>query len=97
MSEKQRLVNCESSLNIVYSMKPEDIKEKTENLLKEISFKAPLHYEECVEVALLMVDKILGEQPTLVYWNTYDDETPSAVTVWSEVKSELEKLKKSDS
>jgi hypothetical protein len=74
-------------------MTTEEIKLKAETLLKEISFKAPLHYEECVEVALLIVDKILEESPTRVYWDTYDDETPSAVTVWSEVKNELEALK----
>lgn len=33
------------------------------------------------------------ENPTKTYWDTYDDETPSAITVWGEVKSELEALK----
>jgi len=70
----------------------EEVKLKAETLLKEISFKAPLHYEECIEVALLIVDKILEETPTRIYWDTYDDETPSAITVWNEVKSELEAL-----
>ncbi len=70
-----------------------EVKLKAENLLKEISFKAPLHYEECIEIALLMVDKILEENPTKTYWDTYDDETPSAITFWREVKSELEALK----
>ena len=74
-------------------MKKEEVKSKAENLLKEISFKASLHYEECVEIALLIVDKILEESPTRIYWDTYDDETPSAITVWGEVKSELEALK----
>ena len=74
-------------------MAKEEVKLKAETLLKEISFKAPLHYEECIEVALLIVDKILEESPTRIYWDTYDDETPSAVTVWNEVKSELEALR----
>jgi hypothetical protein len=74
-------------------MSKEEVKLKAETLLEEISFKAPLHYEECIEVALLIVDKILEENPTRIYWDTYDDETPSAVTVWNEVKSELEALK----
>lgn len=73
-------------------MTKEEVKLKAENLLKEISFKAPLHYEECIEIALLMVDKILEESPTRIYWDTYDDETPSAITVWNEVKTELEAL-----
>ena len=74
-------------------MTKEEVKLKAETLLKEISFKVPLHPEECIEVALLIVDKILEENPTRMYWDTYDDETPSAVTVWNEVKSELEGLK----
>ncbi|MBP8993957.1 MAG: hypothetical protein KBG30_09110 [Bacteroidales bacterium] len=74
-------------------MEKQEVKLKAENLLKEISFKAPLHYQECVEVALLIVDKILEENPTKIYWKTCDDETPSAVTVWGEVKAELEALK----
>ena len=73
-------------------MTKEEVKLKAENLLKEISFKAPLHYEECIEVALIVVDKILEETPTRIYWDTYDDETPSAITVWNEVKTELEAL-----
>ena len=71
-------------------MTKEEVKLKTENLLNEIILRAPLYYEECIEIALLMVDKILEEGPTRIYWDTYDDETPSAVTVWSEVKAELE-------
>ena len=74
-------------------MTKEEIKLKAENLLKEISFKTPLHYEECIEIALLMVNKILEESPRRIYWDTYDDETPSAITFWNEVKTELEALK----
>lgn len=40
-----------------------------------------------------MVDKILEESPTKIYWDTCDEETPSAVTVWGEVKAELISLK----
>lgn len=71
----------------------EEIKLKVENLLKEISFKVPLYYEECIEIALLIVDKVLEENPTKIYWDTYYDETPSAITVWGEMKNELESLK----
>jgi len=74
-------------------MTKEEVKLKADNLLKEISLKAPLFYDECIEIALLIVDKILEENPTKTYWDTYDDETPSAITVWSEVKNELEALK----
>lgn len=74
-------------------MTKEEVKLKTENLLNEIILRAPLYYEECIEIALLIVDKILEEGPTKIYWDTYDDETPSAVTVWREVKAELEALK----
>lgn len=74
-------------------MTKDEVKLKTENLLKEITLKAPLFHEECIEIALLIVDKILEEGPTKIYWDTYDDETPSAVTVWSEVKDELIALK----
>lgn len=74
-------------------MTKDEIKIKAENLLKEISFKAPLHYEKCIDIALLIVDKILEEQPSYVYWETYSDETNSAITVWNEVKQELEILK----
>ena len=74
-------------------MTKEEVKLKADNLLKEISFKAPLHYEECIEIALLMVDNILEESPTKTYWDTYGYETPSAITVWNDVKSELEALK----
>ena len=38
-------------------MKKEEVKLKAENLLKEISFKAPLHYEECIEIALIKIGR----------------------------------------
>ena len=73
-------------------MTKEEVKLKAENLLKEISLKASLNYEECIEIALLISDKILDEIPTKTYWDTYDDETPSAITVWCEIKTELQAL-----
>jgi hypothetical protein len=45
--------------------------------------------EQC---ALIAVDEILNEHPSKKYWETYDDETPSAITFWEEVKQEIEKL-----
>lgn len=74
-------------------MTKEEVKLKAENLLKEITLTAPLFHEECIDIALLMVDKILEENPTRIYWDTYDDQTPSAITVWGEVKAELQALK----
>jgi hypothetical protein len=48
--------------------------------------------EELKKVALVMVEEILESQPSYTYWSTYDDETPSAITFWNEVKQELERL-----
>ena len=45
-----------------------------------------------IECASIAVDEILSTNPSYIYWDTYDDETPSAVTYWNEVKSEIEKL-----
>ena len=47
---------------------------------------------ECKQCALIAVDEILNECPSKIYWNTYNDETPSAVTFWQEVKQEINKL-----
>lgn len=71
-------------------MTKEDVKLKVETLLSEISFKAPLNHNERIDIALLMVNMILGENPRRIYWDTHDDETPSAITVWNGVKTELE-------
>ena len=44
------------------------------------------------ESALITVEEILLSQPSYKYWDTYSDETPSAITFWNEVKNELQKL-----
>lgn len=44
------------------------------------------------QCALICVEEILNESPSKRYWDTYDDETPSAITFWQEVKEEIEKL-----
>ena len=41
------------------------------------------------ECALISVNEILNESPSKRYWDTYDDETPSAITFWEEVKTEI--------
>ena len=75
-------------------MTKSEIKEKKEKLLTEVINKVSLERSECVRIALFIVGKILNECPSRVYWDTYDDETPSAITVWKEVKEELnEELK----
>ena len=44
------------------------------------------------ESALITVEEILLSQPSYKYWDTYSDETSSAITFWNEVKNELQKL-----
>jgi len=44
------------------------------------------------KMALIMVEQILESQPSFKYWETYDDETPSAITFWNEVKTELNNI-----
>ena len=44
------------------------------------------------QYALIAVDEILESQPSYRYWDTYDDEEPSAVTFWKEVKNEIKLL-----
>lgn len=73
--------------------KSDEINSIAENLLKGIGFIAPLYYEECIDVGLFVLDKILETNPTLEYWKTYDDERNLAVTVWSEVKARLQEIK----
>ena len=43
-----------------------------------------------ITLALMGVNELLEAQPSYRYWDTYDDETPSAITFWNEVKAELE-------
>ena len=49
--------------------------------------------ENSVACALIAVEEILETRPSYKYWDTYDDETLSAITFWNDVKSELEALK----
>ena len=41
------------------------------------------------ECALICVDEILKHNPSYAFWQTYDDETPSAVTFFGEVKTAI--------
>lgn len=43
-----------------------------------------------IKLALIAVNELLEAQPSYKYWDTYDDETPSAIIFWNEVKAELE-------
>jgi hypothetical protein len=43
-----------------------------------------------IKLALIAVNELLEAKPSYRYWDTHDDETPSAITFWNEVKSELE-------
>jgi hypothetical protein len=49
--------------------------------------------EELKAVALIMVNEILEAQPSYKYWDVHDDETPSGITFWTEVKDEINKMK----
>ena len=49
-------------------------------------------HKDSVECAKMAVDFILESSPSTVYWETYDDETPSAITFWSEIKECLSKI-----
>lgn len=74
-------------------MSKEGVNSMADELLKEIGFIAPLYYEECIDIGLFVVNKILQNNPTLEYWKEYDDIQSSAITVWSEVKSRLQEIK----
>ncbi len=50
-------------------------------------------YKEAIECAFVTVDEILESNPNYEYWRTYDDETPSAITFWNEVKQWIQKIK----
>lgn len=43
-------------------------------------------------LAQVAVNEILESQPSYRYWDTYEDETPSAIVYWQEVKEELKKI-----
>jgi hypothetical protein len=50
-------------------------------------------YKEAIECAFVTVDEILESNPNYEYWRTYDDEAPSAITFWNEVKQWIQKIK----
>jgi hypothetical protein len=50
-------------------------------------------YKEAIECAFVTVDEILESNPNYEYWRTYDDEAPSAITFWQEVKQWIQKIK----
>ena len=71
-------------------------KEKAEELVKIMSFAAPLYYEESKQCAIKAVNEILN-----AFSNTFDDYVVESSKVggyknmkkyWEEVKQELEKL-----
>lgn len=49
-------------------------------------------HPDSIKCALILVNELLESSPSCRYWNTYDDETPSAIIFWNEVKRELEIL-----
>jgi hypothetical protein len=62
-----------------------------------VGFEVDTHSEfvrlqRAKQSALITVEEILEAQPSYRYWETYNDETPSAITFWNEVKAELEAL-----
>jgi hypothetical protein len=72
-------------------------KEKARDLINKFSLKVlDTHLggsnARVIECALLAVNEILNSDPSRRYWDTYDDETPSAIIYWEEVKQELNKL-----
>ena len=67
-------------------------KEKAKELVLKFAFKGAQHEGEAKSFALIAVDEIINESPSKIYWQTYDDETPSAITYWQEVKEEINKL-----
>lgn len=71
-------------------MNQEHIQLKANHLVHDIQETAPVTYEEAVKLALLTSKRVLAENPSCNYWFTYSDETPSAVTVWSEIRDYLE-------
>lgn len=77
----------------------ETAKDKAKSLVEKYIKELPseyLHYDEietlAIECAKIAVDEIIKESPSKRYWDTYDDEQPSAITFWQEVKNELNKM-----
>jgi hypothetical protein len=52
-------------------------KEKAKELVLKFAFKGAQHEGEAKSFALIAVDEIINESPSKIYWQTYDDETPS--------------------
>lgn len=86
-------------------MKEEDVKLKAQELVDkyavnvdifcqiegdEYTSNGLLTNKSSIKLALMGVNELLESQPSYRYWDTYDDETPSAITFWNEVKAELE-------
>ena len=59
-------------------------KEKAKEMIKT--------FDNIPRYAKKAVDEILNSSPSKIYWPTYDDETPSAIIYFEEVKQELENL-----
>jgi len=66
--------------------------EKAKELLNRFQNEVGMFSEHAKNCALICADEILQESPSKMYWQTYDDETPSAITFWHEVKQEIKKL-----
>jgi len=72
-------------------------KEKAEELIKRYYRDSDLLVEDLTwiqakECALIAIEEILEVKPSKKYWDTYSDETPSAITYWQEVKTEINNL-----
>lgn len=48
--------------------------------------------EFCKMCAIKVAEEVLENGPSRRYWDNHDDETPSTVVVWTEIKQELEKI-----
>jgi len=70
--------------------KAQELIEKFLNKVEDRTQTFILSEFSAITCALILVNELLEAQPSYQYWNTYDDETPSAITFWNEVKTELE-------
>jgi len=70
-------------------------KEKVESARKFVSQFVPLavNYDAACEIALINIDTILANKPTYSYWDTHNDELPSAETYWNEIRDGVILLK----
>lgn len=73
---------------MLYSFERNKLDDKTIHY----NVKNKIEKESAIKCAKILVDEILESQPTYKYWDTYDDETPSAIIFWNEVKTELDVL-----